>query len=42
MTLGGGSEIVGSACAALAALESAESLQGLMPLPEGFWLEDSH
>jgi hypothetical protein len=42
VTLVGGAEIVGSACAALAALEAAESLQGLIPLPEGFWLEDSY
>ena len=38
----GGSSISGSACAALAALESAHALQGLIALPEGFWLDDSY
>ena len=40
--LEGGSSISGSACAALAALESAHALQGLIALPEGFWLDDSY
>ncbi len=42
VSLDGGSEVVGSSCAALAALESAVSLQGLIPLPEGFWLDDPY
>ncbi len=39
--LGGGSRIVGSACAALSALDAAEQLRELAPIPDGVW-PDSH
>jgi len=41
VSLRGGAEVVGSVCAALDALEGAEALHGLVPLPEGAWLDDS-
>ena len=39
--LAGGSRIVGSACAVLSALDAAERLRGLAPIPESAW-PDSH
>ena len=42
VSIGGGSVVVGAVCAALAALESAESLQGLMALPAASWIHDSY